>query len=70
MLRAGYPMFQYRGAIEVTWTASFPEALGERLPARLGPWRAGGADALVLAAMGAALLAAAAALQRAKDPRR
>ena len=39
MVQQGYMLFQHRGAIETTWTASLPDALGTRLPARLGYWR-------------------------------
>lgn len=70
MLREGYPMFNYRDAIEVTWTASFPEALASRLPARLGRWRGAVADTLTLGAFVLALFAAAALLQRRLDRRR
>ena len=69
MVQQGFLLFQHRGAIETTWTASLPDALGERLPARLGYWRAAAADALALAAFGLALLAAAIALQRRHDRR-
>ena len=69
MVQQGYMLFQHRGAIETTWTASLPDALGTRLPARLGYWRAAAADALALAAFGLALLAAAIALQRRHDRR-
>lgn len=67
MLRDGYPMFNYRGAVELTWTAAWPEALGERLPAALGTRRAAAADALALAGFGALLLAATGRLQKRKD---
>jgi len=70
MLGAGYMILQHRGAIETTWTASLPEALGGRLPARLGYWRPAAADALVLAGLAAGLLAAAAAGQRRWDVQR
>jgi ABC-type multidrug transport system ATPase subunit len=69
MVQQGYMLFQHRGAIETTWTASLPEALGRRLPARLGYWRPAAADALVLGAIALALLAAAVALQRRHDRR-
>ena len=67
MLAQGYPMFQYRGAMETTWTASLPEALGRRL---FPGWdRAGPAvvDALVLVALAGALAAAAAFAQKRWD---
>ena len=64
MLNDGYPMFQYRGAFETTWTASLPEALAERLPARLGRRRPALIDVLVLAGFGAVLFAATVRLQR------
>jgi hypothetical protein len=70
MLGAGYLILQHRGAIETTWTASLPEALGRELPARLGYWRPGAADVLVLAGLAAGLLAAAAAGQRRWDVQR
>jgi ABC transport system ATP-binding/permease protein len=64
MLNDGYPMFQYRGAFETTWTASLPEALAERLPARLGRGRPALVDVLALTGFGAVLLAATVRLQR------
>ena len=70
MLGAGYMILQHRGAIETTWTASGPEALGRKLPARLGHWRPAAADALVLAGLAAGLLAAAGAGQRRWDAQR
>jgi hypothetical protein len=70
MLGAGYPILQHRGAIEATWTASLPEALARRLPARLGDWGPAAADALVLGALASALLAAAARGQRRWDAQR
>ena len=70
MLGAGYPILQHRGAIEATWTASLPEALARRLPARLGYWGPAAADALVLGALASALLAAAARGQRRWDAQR
>jgi ABC-type multidrug transport system ATPase subunit/pSer/pThr/pTyr-binding forkhead associated (FHA) protein len=69
MVQQGYLLFQHRGAIETTWTASLPDALGKRLPAALGYWKPAAADALALAAFGLALLAAAIALQRRHDRR-
>jgi ABC-type multidrug transport system ATPase subunit/pSer/pThr/pTyr-binding forkhead associated (FHA) protein len=69
MVQEGYMLFQRRGAIELTWTASLPDALGKRLPERLGYWRAAGVDALVLAGVALALLAAAIALQGRHDRR-
>ena len=56
MLGEGYMMFNYRSAIEITWTASFPERLATRLPAFLGPWRPALVDAAVLFALAAGLL--------------
>jgi hypothetical protein len=67
MVQQGYMLLQHRGAIETTWTASLPDALGRRFPARLGYWRPAVADALALAAFALALLAAAIALQRRHD---
>ena len=69
MVQQGYMLFQHRGAIETTWTASLPDALGKRLPARLGYWRPAAVDALALAGFALALLAAAIALQRRHDRR-
>jgi ABC-type multidrug transport system ATPase subunit/pSer/pThr/pTyr-binding forkhead associated (FHA) protein len=69
MVQQGYMLFQHRGQIETTWTASLPDALGRRLPARLGYWRPAAADALALAAFALALLSAALALQRRHDRR-
>jgi hypothetical protein len=69
MVQQGYMLFQHRAAIETTWTASLPDALGRRLPEGLGYWRPAAADALVLAAFGLALLAAAIAMQRRHDRR-
>jgi hypothetical protein len=62
-------LFQHRGAIETTWTASLPDALAKRLPARLGYWGPAAVDALALGAFALALLAAAIALQRRHDRR-
>jgi hypothetical protein len=70
MVQDGYMLFQRRASIETTWTASLPDALGRRLPERLGYWRPAAADALALASFAAALLAAAIALQRRHDRRR
>ena len=70
MLGAGYLILQHRGAIETTWTASLPEALGRRLPARLRGRGPELADAVVLAGLAAGLLAAAAAGQRRWDAQR
>lgn len=70
MLREGYPLFQYRGGIETTWTASLPEALAGRLPARWRHWGPAAVDALVLAALAAALLGVAARAQRRWDVQR
>jgi len=69
MVQKGYMLFQQRGSIETTWTASLPDALGRRLPERLGYWRPAVADALSLCAFGLALLMAAIALQRRHDRR-
>ena len=70
MVQKGYMLFLHRGSIETTWTASLPDALGRRLPAKLGYWRPAAGDALALLAFGLALLAAAVALQRRYDRRR
>jgi ABC-type multidrug transport system ATPase subunit len=69
MLQQGYMMFKYRGAIEVTWAASLPESLGERLPEGLGPWRAATADAGALLGFAGLLLGATVALQKRNDRR-
>lgn len=61
MLREGYLMFNYRSAIEVTWTAALPERLAAFLPA--GSWRPALVDAGALLAMAAALLALTVRLQ-------
>jgi hypothetical protein len=55
MFREGYPVFDHRSRIEITWSASFPERLARLLPQALGRARAPLADALVLAVMAAAL---------------
>ena len=64
MLNDGYPMFQYRGAFETTWTASLPETLAGRLPARWGAARPALVDVLALTAFGLVLFAATVRLQR------
>jgi hypothetical protein len=69
MVQDGYLLFQRRGLIETTWTASLPDALGRRLPPRLGYWRPAAADALALAGFGLALFTAAVVLQRRHDRR-
>jgi ABC-type multidrug transport system ATPase subunit len=69
MANQGYMLFRYRGGIELTWTASLPDALAARLPARLGYWRPAVADAIVLSAFALALLSAAIALQGRLDRR-
>jgi hypothetical protein len=70
MLREGYLMFQYRGAIETTWTASLPEALAARVPRRWGGGRPAAVDVLVLVGFAGVLLLAAGAAQRRWDVRR
>jgi len=67
MLREGNMMFNYRGAIEMTWVASWPEALAESLPAPLGARRPALVDAMALAGFAALLLGATARLQKRKD---
>ncbi len=67
MLQEGYPVFEYRNAIETTWVAELPERLGEKLPARVGRWAPALVDAGVLGGMGLALLAATVMLQRRHD---
>ena len=57
MMNAGYPMFQYRAGFEITWTASLPESMAEKLPARLGKARPALVDVLALCGFGAALFA-------------
>jgi len=69
MLSDGYMMFDYRDAIEVTWVASLPDALGERLPEALGRRRAAAVDVLVLLGLAAILLAATVLLIRRLDRR-
>jgi hypothetical protein len=56
MLQQGFPMWSYRNVAEITWTADLPERWAERLPSRLGFWRAPAVDAAVLLGMGALLL--------------
>jgi len=68
MVQDGYMLFRHRG-IELTWTASLPDALAERMPARLGYWRPAAVDALVLAGCALALLSAAIALTGRHDRR-
>jgi ABC-type multidrug transport system ATPase subunit/pSer/pThr/pTyr-binding forkhead associated (FHA) protein len=58
MLQQGYMMFEYRSAIEITWTASFPERLARAL--RIHPALV---DTAVLAAMAALLLCVTVRLQ-------
>jgi len=70
MLREGYLMFQYRGAIETTWTASLPEAIAARLPPRGGGGHPAAVDVLVLVAFAGGLLLAAGLAQRRWDVRR
>ncbi len=55
MFRQGYPVFEYRDRIEITWTAAAPERLALRLPVWLGAWRPAVVDGLVLVLFGAAL---------------
>jgi hypothetical protein len=59
MLQDGYSMFNYRGAVEMTWTASWPEALagklGEANPATLDAGALTGFAGLLLAATVASL---------------
>ena len=69
MLGAGYPMFQHRGAIETTWTASLPERLGQPLPEGLGPRRALLVDVSVLLGFALALFALASSSQKKHDRR-
>jgi hypothetical protein len=67
MLQQGYMLFRYRDGIETTWTASLPDRLAERLPARLGGWRPAAADALVLLLIAVGLFALTLALQKRYD---
>ena len=69
MVQEGYMLFRHRGGIELTWTASLPDALAARMPARLGYWRPAAVDALVLATFALALLSAALALTARHDRR-
>ena len=64
MLQDGYSMFNYRGAVEMTWTASWPEALA----GKLGTTPAG-VDAGALTGFAGLLLAATAASLRRLDRR-
>lgn len=64
MLQEGYMMFNYRSAMEATWTASLPETLAERLPTSLGRWRPAAVDALALLAFATVFMTATAFLQR------
>ncbi len=64
MLQDGYSMFNYRGAVEMTWTASWPEALAGKLGATPA-----GVDAGALAGFAGLLLAATAASLRRLDRR-
>ena len=69
MMQDGYMMFNYRNAIEITWTASWPETLAARLPEPLGERRPALVDVLALKAFGLLLFAATAFLQKLKDRR-
>jgi ABC-type multidrug transport system ATPase subunit/pSer/pThr/pTyr-binding forkhead associated (FHA) protein len=64
MLRDGYPMWNYRSTVEVTWTASGPERWAAALPERWGPWRAAAVDTAALSAIAAVLFAATVARTR------
>jgi ABC-type multidrug transport system ATPase subunit/pSer/pThr/pTyr-binding forkhead associated (FHA) protein len=64
MLQDGYPLLQYRAAMEITWVASLPDRLAAALPERWDRWRPAVVDAAVLAAFAAALLGLTVALQR------
>jgi len=57
MLQDGYPMWNHRSLVEVTWTASAPERWGARLPERLGDRRPVMVDIGALGAIGVVLLA-------------
>ena len=59
MLQEGYPMWNYRSSVEITWTASTPERWAAALPAGLGRGRTLAVDALALGAFAALLLAVA-----------
>jgi hypothetical protein len=69
MVQQGYMLFRLRDGIELTWTASLPNALAARLPERLGYWRAAAVDAMVLGGFALGLLSAAVALQGRHDRR-
>ncbi len=56
MLREGFPMWNYRNSVEITWTASAPERWGAHLPEGLGYWRPAALDAAALLAMAIGLL--------------
>jgi len=57
MLQDGYPMWNHRSLVEVTWTASAPERWGAQLPERLGDRRPVMVDIGALGAIGVVLLA-------------
>jgi ABC transport system ATP-binding/permease protein len=65
MLQDGYPMFNYRSVVELTWTASWPEELA----AQAGWTHPAAVDAIALGAFGTLLLAAAADALRRLDRR-
>jgi ABC transport system ATP-binding/permease protein len=67
MLSEGYPLLQYRGGIETTWTASLPERIGRYLPEGLGRWQPLLVDASVLSSLALLLLVLASIGQRAHD---
>ena len=67
MLNQGYMLNQYRSQIEMTWTASLPDALAEALPERLGASRPAAVDLLALAGFGSLLLAGTLLLQKRHD---
>jgi energy-coupling factor transporter ATP-binding protein EcfA2 len=69
MFRAGYPVFEHRARIEITWSAALPERLARLLPTALGRARAPLVDTLVLAAMAGALALAATLFLRRLDRR-
>jgi hypothetical protein len=57
MLREGYPMWNYRSAVEVTWAAAGPEQWGRALPKAWAGFRPIAVDVAALGFMGAALFA-------------
>jgi ABC-type multidrug transport system ATPase subunit/pSer/pThr/pTyr-binding forkhead associated (FHA) protein len=68
MLQDGYMMFNYRGAIETTWSAAFPEILAARVGLKARS-PAAAMDALVLLSFAGGLLTATILSQKRLDRR-